>query len=320
MLGQATPTEERERIGPLGGLAPRRLLDRALGTIEALLAEPLEAVPRRVVLPSPRAGLRFFIGFDRRLLVPFSVLAAIFFFCFVRQTDYDWWWHLRVGQDIWRQGALPTVDTYSYTRAGQPFVVHEWLFELLTYLGYQAFAYRGLVVIMSLIVLGTYVIHYLLLRALGIGRALAGGLVAWTLALSFMSITMRPHLFSTLFLSIELWCLYLYRGGQRRAIWILPPLMIAWVNLHGAWIMGVGTLALFIAGEWLNARTRGQKQISQGRWGRCSPRSRRRWSIPPARSCCSIPSASSAGRARRCAISRNGSRRVSASRWASPSG
>ena len=57
--------------------------------------------------PSPRAGLRFFIGLDRRLIVPLSVLAAIFFFCFIRQTDYDWWWHLRVGQDIWQHRALP---------------------------------------------------------------------------------------------------------------------------------------------------------------------------------------------------------------------
>ena len=81
--------------------------------------------------------------------MPLTILAAIFFFCFMRQTDYDWWWHLRVGQDIWQNKALPTVDTYSYTRAGQPFVVHEWLFELLTYLGYRAFSYRGLVVIMG---------------------------------------------------------------------------------------------------------------------------------------------------------------------------
>ena len=36
--------------------------------------------------------------------------------------------------------AIPAVDTYSFTRAGQPFVVHEWLFELLTYVGYRAFA------------------------------------------------------------------------------------------------------------------------------------------------------------------------------------
>lgn len=236
----------------------RGLLDRALGGADALLTTPLEAEAPVVTLPSPRAGWRFLIGLDRRLIVPLTMLAGIFIFCFMRQTDYDWWWHLRVGQDIWQNGAIPTVDTYSFTRAGQPFVVHEWLFELLTYLGYRAFTYRGLVVLMAVVVCATYTLHYLLLRALGTGRVLAGALVTWTLVLSFMGITMRPHLFSALFLSLELWCLYLYRGGQRRAIWLLPPLTLLWVNLHGAWIMGLGTLVLFIIGEWLNARARGE--------------------------------------------------------------
>src|SRR3954447_13188024 len=236
----------------------RGLLDRLLGGADALLTTPLEAEPRTVALPSWRTGLRDLIGLDRRLIVPLTMLLGLFFFCFLRQTDYDWWGHLRIGQDIWQHGAIPAVDTYSFTRAGQPFVVHEWLFELLNYLVYRTFTYRGLVVLMAVIVLATYTLHYLLLRALGTGRVLAGALVTWTLVLSFMGITMRPHLFSALFLSLELWSLYLYRGGQRRAIWLLPPLMVLWVNLHGAWIMGLGTLLLFIVGEWLNARTRGE--------------------------------------------------------------
>jgi len=238
--------------------APRAWGERLLGGIDDLLNEPLEERPRVVALPSPRAWLRAMLLLDRRLLVPLCVFAGLFFLCFLRQTDYDWWWHLRVGQDIWQNRALPAVDTYSYTRAGQPFVVHEWLFEVLTYLGYRAFTYRGLIVGMAAIVLATYLLHYLLLRALGVERVLAGALLAVTLILSFMTITLRPHIFNTLFLSIELWCLYLYRAGHRRAVWALPPILLLWVNLHGAWIMGLGTLALFIVGEWLNARARGE--------------------------------------------------------------
>ncbi len=249
----AAAEAEAPRGSVLGGLR-----DRALGGIDALLTAPLEAAPRLVAPPSLRAGLRDLIGLDRRLIVPLSVLLGFFFFCFMRQTDFDWWWHLRVGMDIWQGRALPTTDSYSFTRAGQPFVVHEWLFEVLSYLGYRAFGYRGLVIGMALIVTATYISHYLLLRALGVGRVLAGVLLIWTLVLSFMAITVRPHLFSTLFLSLELWCLYLYQGGHRRAIWLLPPLTLLWVNLHGAWLMGLGLLALFIVGEWLNARTRGE--------------------------------------------------------------
>ncbi len=246
-LGTVEPAEQQAR-------RPLALLDRALGALDGLLVAPLETRPRVVTLPSPRAGWRGLVGLDRRLLVPLPMLLGVFIFCFIRQTDPDWWWHLRIGQDIWVAKAIPTVDSYSFTRAGQPFIAHEWLFEVLTYLGLQAFSYRGLVIGMALVVTTTYTLHYLLLRAVGVGRVLAGLLVTWTLVLSFMAITLRPHLFTLLFLSIELWCLYLYRAGRQRFVWLLPPLTLVWVNLHGAWIMGVGTLVLFIVGEWLNSR------------------------------------------------------------------
>src|SRR5439155_1208757 len=85
----------------------------------------------------------------------------------IRQTDYDWWWHLRTGQLIWEQRAIPTADPYSFTNAGRPWVVHEWLFEVLTYLGYRAIGYSGLSLALGLVLLATFTLHYLLLRALG---------------------------------------------------------------------------------------------------------------------------------------------------------
>lgn len=251
--------QEIDRTQPVLPMARKRagaLVDQALSWLRDLTAQPMAEDARPVVAPSPRAGLRYFLLLDRRLIVPVVVLLTFFCFCFIRQTDPDWWWHLRTGQLIWETRAIPTVDPYSYTNAGRPWVVHEWLFEVLSYLGYQALGYNGSVLVMAVIVLATYTLHYLLLRSLGAGRVLAGLLVLLTTLLTFMAITMRAHIFSALFLSLELWWLYLYRSGSRRALWCLPPLMILWVNLHGAWIMGLGTLGLFIIGEWLNTRTR----------------------------------------------------------------
>lgn len=233
----------------------RRPLPRLLDALDRLMVAPAEA-PRPVAPPTPRAALRRAARLDRRLIVPLAVLATLFCFSFIRQTDPDWWWHLRTGQLIWETKAIPTADPFSFTMAGRPWVAHEWLFEVLTYLGLRAMGYAGLSLVMAIIVTTTFSLHYLLLRALGAGRVLAGLLVAWSGLLSFMLISMRPQLFSYLFLSVELWLLYLYRAGWRRPIWLWPLLMIPWVNLHGAWIMGLGVLALFIMGEWLNARSR----------------------------------------------------------------
>src|SRR5581483_9952317 len=48
-------------------------------------------------------------------------------------TDPDYWWHVRTGQYIYETGAIPHADFYSFTAAGQPWIAHEWLAELLFY-------------------------------------------------------------------------------------------------------------------------------------------------------------------------------------------
>jgi hypothetical protein len=42
-------------------------------------------------------------------------------------TDPDVWWHLKTGQYITEHKSVPHTDPFSYTRAGEPWVAHEWL-------------------------------------------------------------------------------------------------------------------------------------------------------------------------------------------------
>src|SRR6476620_11572409 len=40
--------------------------------------------------------------------------------------DSDAGWHIRTGERVLATGALPRVDTYSFTRAGAPWFAWEW--------------------------------------------------------------------------------------------------------------------------------------------------------------------------------------------------
>src|SRR4051794_12690743 len=44
--------------------------------------------------------------------------------------DPGTFWHLRLGQEIARNGAVPRVDFLTYTRAGVPWVDQSWAFDL----------------------------------------------------------------------------------------------------------------------------------------------------------------------------------------------
>jgi hypothetical protein len=50
-----------------------------------------------------------------------------------------------------------------------------------------------------------------------------------------------------LFLILTLIALERFRHGHRGALWFLPALFLVWVNAHGSWVLGIGTLVVYWA-------------------------------------------------------------------------
>src|SRR5512136_1431174 len=63
------------------------------------------------------------------ILLVFACLAGVF--AFGPFANNDLWLHLKTGSLILEQGRVPRADAYTFTRAGAPYVAHEWLAELL---------------------------------------------------------------------------------------------------------------------------------------------------------------------------------------------
>ncbi len=71
-------------------------------------------------------------------------------------VDPDVWWHIKVGQDILRTRHFPTIDPYSFTAAGTPWIAYEWLGEIVLALVHRS---GGLVALgVFLIVFGSVII------------------------------------------------------------------------------------------------------------------------------------------------------------------
>src|SRR3954470_13965217 len=62
-------------------------------------------------------------------------------------VDPDTHWHVTVGQWILQHGAVPTVDTYSFTMTGQPWIAKEWLSQVAMALAYDIGGWGGVVVL-----------------------------------------------------------------------------------------------------------------------------------------------------------------------------
>jgi hypothetical protein len=182
----------------------------------------------------------------RRVFVALLFL-GLFGMAVRNMLDPDLWWHLKSGEYMVAHKAVPHADPFSYTRAGQPWVAHEWLSELLMYGLYRVSGWMGLSVTFALILCGAFFILYLRCPS---NPYLSGAITvlgAWATTPVW---GVRPQIIT--FLLTSLWLLILERSeGNRRVLWWTLPLMALWVNLHAGFALGVALLALFLAGESL---------------------------------------------------------------------
>lgn len=160
-------------------------------------------------------------------------------------VDPDLWWHVKVGESILATHHWPMTDPYSFTVSGQPFLAYEWLGELLFASVARLAGVQGLDAL--LIILGAAVVialyYFATLRS---GSSKAGIVVSSVLLiLATPSLSLRPQMLGYLFLICTLICLELFRQGKRRALWFLPPIMLLWVNTHGSWIIGLGSIFVY---------------------------------------------------------------------------
>jgi hypothetical protein len=173
------------------------------------------------------------------------LVGAVFLPARLFAIDPDSWWHVKVGETILATHHWPTVDPYSFTVTGQPWMAYEWLGEVLWAGVMQMGGVRGLEIL--LIVLGSTVMIALYAYATLCSGNSKAAFVACALlfVLANVSFTLRPQMLGYLFLILTLIALELFRQGRRTALWLLPLLFAVWVNTHGSFIVGLG--AIFVS-------------------------------------------------------------------------
>jgi hypothetical protein len=160
-------------------------------------------------------------------------------------VDPDLWWHIKVGEGILTTHRWPVADPFSFTVSGQPWLAYEWLGDVVLAGAWRIGGYRGLDAL--LIALGSAIMLALYAFAtLRSGNCKAGFVASAALfILASASFSLRPQMLGYLFLILTLIVLERFRQGKPRALWILPILMLLWVNAHGSWIIGLGTIFVY---------------------------------------------------------------------------
>ena len=186
---------------------------------------------------------------DIAFLLPAALLFAKMNGTKVLFADGDTGWHIRTGEWILQHGTVPTQDLFSYTKPHQSWFAWEWAWDLLFALIHRSLGLAGVGFVTVLLLGAIAVLLYkLVLKACG-NDVLSFFLTAFALCGSSIHWLARPHLFSWLFFLGFLHVLPKLRDGSKLAFAALPMLMVLWVNMHGAFFVGIALLLATACGE-----------------------------------------------------------------------
>jgi hypothetical protein len=202
-----------------------------------------------------------------------SVLAAVWA---ARPLAHDdLFGHLRTGEWILAQHAVPHRDLFSYTRPGAPWVSHEWGFSVLVTLVDRFAGLFGLRVLAALLTLaiGAATARRALLRMGAASLAAVPREGGWLVRPVFLlpallavatwaiapELFLRAALLGELMLALLLLALDRYaETGGRGVLAVIVVLFLLWGNVHASALFGLGVLAVPVfeaaAGRWLVPR------------------------------------------------------------------
>jgi hypothetical protein len=168
-------------------------------------------------------------------------------------NDSDTYWHIAAGQWILDHHAMPRVDIYSFTKAGEPWISTSWLAQILFAKAYELTGWTGPIVVAATSIAATFaLLAFILSRRIASTYAVLIALVA--LVLSIPHLFARPHV---LVMPVMVaWVSGLVSASERReapSLWLLP-LMVLWANLHGGFVFGLALVAPFAFDALWNAQ------------------------------------------------------------------
>lgn len=169
--------------------------------------------------------------------------------------DPDTWWHLRLGDEIWRTWNF--TDPAPWTRfATEHWVTTQWLPEVVASRFEHLFGLPGVVWLFCAgLVLLTAALYLACRREADVLAATIAALVGF-LAMS-ATLTPRPQLVSFILL-LMVTSTWLRTARDLRPRWWLVPVSWLWACSHGMWFSGVVVGAVVVVGLILDRRIHGR--------------------------------------------------------------
>ncbi len=164
-------------------------------------------------------------------------------------ADGDTGYHIRAGEVIIDTLSIPRHDIFSFHTPTIPWTAHEWLSEVVMASLHRLFGLSGVLVFFAFIISLTYYLLFRMIRPYGGNILISILVILLVMASSNIHWLARPHIISLFYMLIWYYLLDEFQYRDRPVIFLLPLLMVFWVNLHGGYVIGLILTGIYLFGN-----------------------------------------------------------------------
>jgi hypothetical protein len=167
----------------------------------------------------------------------------------MRETDL--FFHLKIGQLILADHAIPFRNLFSFTYPNAPDPDLAWGFQVLAALAFRVGGFPAIVLLKTLLFAAAMALTLWLCRRVGAGPLASAAAAALAICAADQRLVERPHLVT--FVGIPLVAI-LY---ERRAWRFIPLVVLGWANFHA----GVFLAIVFLVASAIGERLDGERPV-----------------------------------------------------------
>lgn len=184
----------------------------------------------------------------------------------------DFGTHIAIGREIVRTRTIQDKEFLNYPSLGFRNPNGEWGFQVILYLVHAAGGEYGVSFLCWAVVFGIFLLIHRSTVLRGANPLLAVLTIFAFSGFLRIRIQPRPEIFTYLFIALTIFLFSEYYFGERKKlIYLFPPLILLWANMHPTYLMGFLLCGAFVANE-----------VVRDLWNRRLHWDRlRSWVIPP---------------------------------------
>jgi hypothetical protein len=204
---------------------------------------------------------RKWITLAQKLLVPdlaiagalLTLILCLFLFDGTRTLfrDADAGWHIRIGERILDQRAVPITDPFSFTRTDERWFAWEWLADIAMGATHRAGGITMVAFLYAVVLAACTWLWFQLHWTLNGNFLVAAAMASLFLSTANLHWLARPHVFSWLFLIGAVLLAECASRSERLTFRELSVVIIGsvlWANIHGSFFLGSAIFFAYAAG------------------------------------------------------------------------